>query len=153
MNKIMEEKIIVGIISGFILVITASFLNSKNISKSQKVILFCLIIFPPAQWILGIIFLNTNKKSTNENENENISKKKGPEVYEKEKSISTKMESRQVNNNIIANEDKFKEKRELLQKSLKMNLISQIEFDYKMKKIENEKEKIENKIKLHCETN
>ena len=60
---------IVGVITAFILVITASFMNSENLSKSQKVILFCLIIFPPAQWIVGIIFLklNNNKFKIYEN--------------------------------------------------------------------------------------
>lgn len=140
----MEGKIIVGIVSAFLLLITASFLSSENLSKSQKVILFCLIIFPPAQWILGIFFLDVNKKSTNEN----ISKKKEPEIYEKEIKSTILEDNKKMNYNIIAtNEDKFNTKRELLQKSLEMNLITQIEFESKIKNLENEKDKIEKKIK------
>jgi hypothetical protein len=135
----MEEKIIVGIISAFVLVITVSFLNSENLSKSQKVILFCLIIFPPAQWILGIFFLNENKKTMNEI----ISKKKEPEINEKEKTLTTTKDSDQINDHQAI----FNSKKELLLKSLKMNLITQIEFEFKIKNLENEKDKVEKKIK------
>jgi hypothetical protein len=48
----MEGKIIVGSISAFIMVITALFLNSENLSRSQKVVLFILIIFPHAKWFI-----------------------------------------------------------------------------------------------------
>jgi hypothetical protein len=132
----MEGKIIIGIFTAFILIITGTFMNSENLSKSQKVILFCLLIFPPAQWILGIFFFKINKKSTNEN-NSN-----------KEKTLNFTNENDKIKlkENIITDKEKFNEKRILLNKSLEMNLITKIEFESKIKKIEfeskvNEKEK------------
>jgi hypothetical protein len=145
----MEEKIIIGILSAFILVITGSFLNSENLSKSQKLILFCLIIFPPVQWVLGIIFIHFNKKSL-------ISGKE----FSDEISMKTKitkednLNKRGKNNNLEKlkekenlNTDKFNKKRKMLEESFEMKLITKIEFETKMNNLEQEKNTIEEKIK------
>jgi hypothetical protein len=145
----MEEKKIIAVFSAFILVITASFLNSENLSKSQKLILFCLTIFPPAQWVLGIVFLNFNKKSLI----------RGKE-FSDEISINTKirkedtLNTRSKNNNLEKlkekeklNIDKFNRKRKMLEESFEMKLITKIEFETKINNLEQEKNTIEEKIK------
>jgi hypothetical protein len=130
----MEGKIIVGIISAFILVITATFINSENLSKPQKNILFILIIFPPAQWILGVIFLNLNRNDSNKS------------IYKNEENVNISTQKK-LNNNTTTNQEKFVEKRILLEKSLKMNLITKIEFDAKITNLDKEKNKFEKVIK------
>ncbi|OAD39590.1 hypothetical protein [Polaribacter atrinae] len=161
----MEGKIIIGIISAFILVITATFINSENLSKTQKNILFILILFPPAQWILGIIFLNLNKENSNQKfiskkrknkkskGKKNIKRKKNNEKKQLEKINSTKKKTKiiKTQNKKISVEkltpqialikSKFKENRKLLRKELKMNLITDIEYEYKLKILKEKKEK------------
>ena len=143
----MEEKKIIGVISAIILVITASFLKSKKISKSQKVVLFMLIIFPPAQWVIGIIFIVLNKKKV-ETKSSKINSIKTTEGNSIESNYSKK------NNNLLKLKEKtinlhesFSNKIELLNKSLEMKLISKTEYDTKIKNIEIEKKKIECQIR------
>jgi len=147
----MEGKIIVGIISAFILVITATFINSENLSKAQKIILFILIIFPPAQWVLGIIFLHLNKKDSNQkfkskkrkkkkSKGKKITKRKKNKELEKVNDKKTKaLEKLNPKNTLI--KSKFKEKSKLLRKELKMNLITDIEYEFKLKILKEKKEK------------
>jgi hypothetical protein len=136
----MEGKLIIGFFSAIILIITASFLNSNKISKTQKVILFCLIFLPPLQWILGLIFLNSDKRNLN-SENRNENKLEKP-VHKEKTNLTIKSEI--IKGSKINPSNK---KIELLNKSLEMNLISDSEFESKLKKLEEENKKIERDIK------
>mgnify|MGYP000430462874 CR=1 FL=1 len=141
----MEEKKIIGIITAFILVITASFLNSKNLSKSQKNILFILMIFPPAQWVTGIIFLNLHKKKLKTSQI--ASEKKTDENPMKSKSSNENNSLIKIKEKTITTQEIYNKKEELLKKSLEMNLISKTEFESKVKNIENEKKITENQVR------
>jgi hypothetical protein len=129
----MEGKIIIGIITAFILVITASYINSENLSKTQKIILFILIIFPPAQWIVGLIFLSLNKNGSNQ-------------IKSKTEILSNVVE-KNLKNDIYNDGKEFDEKQTLLKKSLNLNLITEIEFKSKMMGLKKEKDKIEKERK------
>lgn len=54
------EKILVGLIVGAVLVSTFTILKSKYFLGWQKFILGILIVFPPAQWILAVVFYLSN---------------------------------------------------------------------------------------------
>ena len=151
----MEEKLIIGFFSAFILIITATFINSQSLSTSQKTILVILIIFPPAQWILGIIFLNLSKKDSSQklkskkrkkkkSKGGKFSKRKKNKNKQIEKIIDKKKKTRaseKLNTNKSLIKSKFKEKSKLLRKELKMKLITDIEYDFKLKILKDKKEK------------
>ena len=53
----MSERILIGMLTGVILVTTVGFRRSKYFSKRQKILLIICIVFPPAQWVFAIIYL------------------------------------------------------------------------------------------------
>lgn len=65
----MDKSIGVGSIIGLIIFSTLYVLQSTNFTKSQKIILFLFVIFPPLQWV-SILILKYYNKYNRENTKE-----------------------------------------------------------------------------------
>ena len=61
----MENNTGIGILVALTFTSTVFVINTEYYTKNQKVILYLLFLFPPAQWILGTILLLWNKQNTN----------------------------------------------------------------------------------------
>ncbi|TXD47113.1 MULTISPECIES: SHOCT domain-containing protein [unclassified Polaribacter] len=59
----MENNIGIGILVALTFTSTVFVINTEYYTKSQKIILYLLFLFPPAQWILGAILLLWNKEN------------------------------------------------------------------------------------------
>lgn len=69
------DKIFVGLVVGASFLILLAILKSNAFNQWQKIVLGILIIFPPAQWVLAIIFyLSNNYVENNPKIKSNVNK-------------------------------------------------------------------------------
>jgi hypothetical protein len=141
----MDNGIGVGILVALTFTSTIFILQSNYFTKSQKIILGILFIFPPAQWILGIIIgfgnkykdstigfkIDSAKKSTQElrklkefgviseqeykEKSERIINKKQDEFFLKSEEYKS---LKRLKNNGILTQSEFEEKSELLKNKI-----------------------------------
>ena len=69
----MDKNIGVGLIVGLLIATTIYVYNSKRLSVTQKGILYICVIFPPAQWLLILIFLAVNYKISKNSKEKTVS--------------------------------------------------------------------------------
>ena len=164
----MDKSIGVGLIVGLVIATTLYVYSSDRFNKIQKGILYVCIVFPPAQWLLILIFLGINYTI-----NENSKERKEEKVIEKESTNhSDKLQTlKDLHEQKILTDDEYYEKSaklksEKLQTELKLtdeykklkslydaDILTKEEFENKVKKliikINNEKSKQHDKKSLN----
>lgn len=109
----MESNIVVAVIVGLIISSSIYVWNSELFSKSQKVFILLLILFPPAHWIAIVITYFYNKSNNSK---------------------------RIINNNAINLKPRNIDSLEFTLDSLRQNgILSEDEFQIKLQEIKNRK--------------
>ena len=78
----MDKNIGIGVIIGLLTFSSIYVWQSKNFSKTQKIILLISVVFAPLQWI-GILIFSLYNKVNLENSPERISENKTEEIKRK----------------------------------------------------------------------
>ena len=140
----MEHSIGVGIIVGLTFASSAYIWNSDNFTKEQKTILLIFVVFPPLQWVATLLvsIYNTNREN---NTIEKITEKKIDFTISnlsnlKQKGILTENEYKEKVTKIDQEKTEQYLKSSVEYKQLKSlldnNILTQEEFDKKIKIIE-----------------
>jgi hypothetical protein len=164
----MDKDIGVGLIIGLLVATTIYVYNSIRFNKAQKIILYICIIFPPAQWVLILVFLLYDYLK-NQNSPEVKTQK---ENVKQTQSIADKLETlKELHEQGILSDNEYYEKSaklktEKLQIELKQTdeykklkslyddgILTKDELKSKIEKIKlkKEKTKVENKNSHHIE--
>lgn len=139
----MDEKILIGSILGITFGLAIYIWNSKEFAFSQKIIVWILIIFPPAQWLFALVSYLYNKQANTldsfkeeniVNKYKDLEKLKNLEVlteeeYKQKKSI--------IDNEILSLNLKNTEEYKSLLNLKKNNLINEAEFNNKIELLSN----------------
>ena len=151
----MDKNIGVGIIVGLTLFSTIFILKSNYFSKTQKIILGILLVFPPAQWLLAIILGVWNKKTEStigfkidnaEKNNIELEKLRNLGVLSEQEYNDKKEKVLLIKSNeLFLNSEEYNS----LQKLKQNNILTQEEFEQKAELL---RSKIQNEIDL-SETN
>jgi uncharacterized membrane protein len=146
----MDKNIGIGMLTGLLIATTIFVYETKKFNKIQKGILYLCALFPPAQWILIIIFLVINY-SVNENSKE---RKQEKEVEKESTNNKDRLQTLADlhNQGILTNNEYYEKstklKSEQLQTELKLTpeykklktllddgILTKEEFEKKIKKI------------------
>jgi hypothetical protein len=138
----MENNIGIGILIAITFTSTVFVINTEYYTKNQKIILYFLFLFPPAQWVLGLILLlwNNSNNKTEGFKAFKISSQINDLKYLKFKGMLTEEEYEDKLSIIIQKEEAKKLTKSAEYKLLKQlrddNILTEIEFKEKLKLLE-----------------
>lgn len=143
----MDINIGVGLIVGLVIATTLYVYNTDRFNTVQKIILYMCVIFPPAQWLLILIFLtldytiDTNSKETKERR----------EIIKQASNYDSKLDYlKDLKDKELLTEEEYNQKAEKINSEKKDTEIKQTEEYIKLKSLYDDgiltKEEFEDKI-------